>query len=235
MADHPAGYLLDELAAGGGDDETARHLEDCPVCRQYVDRLTAASQRFAAEHDAGAFADEILARQDRTNGTRWGISMAIAVPVVAAIAAGVFFWIHPASGPNVPAPSAVALAPTEPTGVRFKGAPQLAVIREREGQQLRMSVDAGIRAQDRLRVEISLDAPTLIEIGVLSTDGSWATLQPAQMLTAGTHYSSQAVKFDDAPSDGWVIAGSPDAVQRARDTHEFRDVAVVPLRVERTP
>ena len=156
------------------------------------------------------------------------------LPIVAA-AAAIFLVARPqTAAPPAPIALATTSATTaDPTGVRFKGKPQIAVVRERDGGQARLGIDAGIRAWDRLRVEISVDAPTTLEVGVLSEDGAWVTLLPAKMLTPGTHFSPKAVRFDDAPTAGWIIAGSPEQVEHARQSREFDDVAVVRLHVEK--
>jgi hypothetical protein len=49
------------------------------------------------------------------------------------------------------------------------------------------------------------------------------------LLDAGTHFSEQAARFDDEPTDGWVLAGAPEDVERARRTREFLGVAVLPI------
>ena len=135
-----------------------------------------------------------------------------------------------ATGALLAEPSA---QPADTSTVRFKGKPQIAVVRERDGKQDRLGVDVGIRPWDRLRVEVSVDTASTVEVGVLSEEGAWVTLMAPKMLTPGTHFTEQAVRFDDAPSDGWVLAGPPDAVRRARTTKQFEGVAVMKLHVEK--
>jgi hypothetical protein len=233
MPEHPASYLLEEVAAGVGDEQTSQHVEQCEACRAYVTKLEAGAADFAQQlPSAEQFADGVVERS-KSSGKRAWIAAGAALSLVAA-AAVLFLVLRPPEatvGPVAMATTTTDMA--DATGVRFKGAPQIAVIRERDGQQQRLSVEAGIRAKDRLRVEISVDAPTMVEVGVLSEDGAWVALLPAKQLTPGTHFSPQAVRFDEAPSNGWVIAGSPEAVDRARKTKRFEGVTVIPLHVEK--
>lgn len=232
MPDHPASYLLEEVAAGVGDEQTSQHVEQCEACRAYVAKLEAGAAAFAEKLPCPeVFADGVVERSKRSGKRAW-IAAGAAVSLVAA-AAVLFLVLRPPEATVGPVAMATTTDTADATGVRFKGAPQIAVIRERDEQQLRLGVEAGIRAWDRLRVEISVDAPTLIEVGVLSEDGAWVTLLPAKELTPGTHFTPQAVRFDDAPSNGWVIAGSPEAVDRARKTKHFEGVTVIPLHVEK--
>lgn len=230
MADHPPSYLLEELAAGVEDEATARHVQRCEACRAYVDRLRQAAAEFEEQGlTAGDFADQVAAR----TGSSWaGVRVAGGALALVAAAALLFFIFRPTHEPQRPLAMNSATETSEPAPVRFKGAAQLAVIRLRDGGQERLSAEAGVRAWDRLRVEISVDAPGTVEVGVLSKDGAWVTLLPATMLEPGTHLTPQAVRFDESPSAGWIIAGPPDAVQRARTTRRFEGVAVMPLHPE---
>lgn len=236
MDDHPPSYLLEEVAAGAGDSQTEKHVGRCEACREYVARMRRAADEFAAtEPSAEQFADRVAAggRASRRSGL---IAVGSAVALIAA-AAAVFMILRPAEEPvgqvaMVTATSTATNVLDDPEGVRFKGAPQLAVVRERGGQQERLSAQAGIRPWDRLRVEVSVDALTLLEVGVLSENGEWVTLLPPTKLAPGTHLTPQAVRFDDRPSSGWVLAGTPEAVLRARTTKVFDGVAVMRLHVE---
>ena len=232
MADHPASYLLEELAAGGRDEATALHVEQCGACRSYVERLRRGATDFAETSlPPLQFADAVAKRSTKSDRRAWyGLA---AGACLAAAAAGAFLLVRPPVPSNGPVAMATSPETAEPTGVRFKGRPQIVVIREREGSQERLGADVGLRAWDRLRVEISVDDAATFEVGVLSEDGAWVTLLPPTMLTPGTHLTPQSVRFDDAPTAGWVLAGAPDAVDVARRTRSFEAVTVLPLHVER--
>jgi hypothetical protein len=236
MGEHPAQYRLEELAAGGGDEQAARHVASCERCRGYVQRLQQASASFVHREQAEAFADAVLARTASRPSGSWRRVVAVTVPVLAA-AAAVALLATPDDAPpeRVPGSGPLAQRSTHEPAVRFKGRLQLAVVRQRDGDQRRLRVDAGIRAGDRLRAEVSLDRAMTVEVGVLDVEGAWVTLMPPQMLPPGTHYSPHAVRFDDAPSDAWVIAGTPQAVDQARRTRRLENVTVVPLAVEPPP
>ncbi len=233
MSEHPPSFLLEELAAGAGDDETTRHVERCEACRGYVNKLKQAAQQFAQiELTPDAFAD-CVARSSNASSKRGWIAAASAAGLVAAAAAILLTFRSMDPAPAPIAMNTVSAQSTGPTTVRFKGTPQIAVVRERDGRQDRLGVDVHIRPWDRLRVEVSVDAASMVEVGVLSTDGAWVTLMAPKMLEPGTYFSPQAVRFDDAPSDGWIIAGSPNAVQEVRRTKQLKGVAVMQLRAEK--
>jgi len=231
MSDHPPSYLLEELAAGVADESTKRHVDRCDACAAYVERLREGAAEFADQGPtAFEFADQVAARTGAPGRGMWVGGAALAL---VAAAAATFFLVRPADepmGPVAMAPSATETAGSPST--RFKGAPQLAVIRQRDGGQERLSAEAGVRAWDGFRVEVSVDAPTMLEVGVLSDDRTWVTLLPAKMLSPGTHLTPQALRFDNEPGDAWIIAGPPEAVERARKSRSFEGVRVLPLHVE---
>lgn len=61
--------------------------------------------------------------------------------------------------------------------------------------------------------------------GLLGKDGSWLVLLTPALLEAGTHFSERSARFDDAPTEGWILAGEPQTVEGARATHDFSQVA----------
>ena len=124
-------------------------------------------------------------------------------------------------------------APEVPSATsRFKGGIGLAVVRERSGAQERVAGAVRVRPGDRLRIEVSLDQEQPIVAGILDADGTWAPLLVPTTLEAGTHFSDQAARFDASFTEGWVIAGPPDDVARARTTRDLHGVTVVPVQRE---
>ena len=59
---------------------------------------------------------------------------------------------------------------------RFKGGPQVAVIRERGKDQARFSSTVRVRPGDRIRLEVALDREQAILGGVLADDAQWLDL-----------------------------------------------------------
>jgi hypothetical protein len=146
------------------------------------------------------------------------------LPALAA-AAGIalfFFLRKPVETPVAPIASET----------RFKGAVQLAVIRERDGRQERLTSDLRIKAGDRLRVEIGVDGSRPVAAGILGKDGSWLVLLAPAMLEAGTHFSERSAKVDERPTEGWILAGDPEAVERARMSRAWEGVTVLPIAVD---
>ena len=115
---------------------------------------------------------------------------------------------------------------------QFKGGPQVAVIRERGGQQARFSGAVRVRPGDRVRVEVALDREQAILGAVLGDDGTYLELMPESLRGPGTHFSEKSAKFDDAPTRGTILIGTRDAVARARATHLLDGVTTVRIEWE---
>lgn len=147
-----------------------------------------------------------------------------------AIAAAAFFVLRPDPTSDPTAPTAGAEAT-----FRLKGPPLLAVVREREGAQTRFTGTVAVAPNDRLRLELTVDRPGTYESGLLGEDGSWIVLLAPTMLDPGAHFSERAARIDDHPSPGWLLAGSPADVARARATRDFSGLAIVPVQITKQP
>ena len=80
---------------------------------------------------------------------------------------------------------------------------------------------------DRLRVEVALDREQTILAAVMGEDASWLELMPDGVRPPGTHFSERSARVDASPLRGTILVGAPGAVQRARQTKRFDDVATV--------
>jgi hypothetical protein len=58
-------------------------------------------------------------------------------------------------------------------------------------------------------------------------------LETPVALSAGTHYSDLAARFDDTPTDAILLVGSPSDVEQARKSRNFD--GVVAWRVTSSP
>ena len=148
----------------------------------------------------------------------------------------ILWWKLGGEPTNAPAPVAIADPPisaqasAQEPETTFKGGVQVAVVRERAGEQERFTSGLGIRGGDRLRIEVALDRPRTILAGVLAADGTWLDLMPEGTRTAGTHFSEQAARFDDEPMRGWILVGPPDAIAASRAARApSRGVVAMPL------
>jgi hypothetical protein len=115
---------------------------------------------------------------------------------------------------------------------RFKGGVSVAVVRERDGAQERMVGEMGVRANDRVRVEVSVDRSQPISAAILEDDGTFTMLLAPAMLDRGTHYSERAARFDERPTHGVILVGEPSAVERAHTTRNFDGLTVIKLHPE---
>jgi hypothetical protein len=212
--EHPPAWALDAVAAGDAPGSLEPHLGSCEACRQYVEGSRREAAAFRAQADAPAFLAKVAARAPvRPAPRRATRALWVAAP---ALAAAVALVAWPSRTPSV-------LAPTS-AGEHFKGGLTLAVIRERDGRQERLTAPFEVEPGDRIRVEVGVDHDRPVAAGLLSADGTWASLLSAAPLGPGTHYSELAARFDDQPTDAILIVGEPADVDRARQTRNFVDV-----------
>jgi predicted anti-sigma-YlaC factor YlaD len=237
MMAHPPSFRLDGHVAGDHDASVEAHLETCESCRAYVEALAKPAAAFAtrAEDDAPAFVARIEQRQAEPEIAHprvprvipWQKLAAraawIATPLLAAAAALLVVRGSTPQGELRPAQA------DDTFGTRFKGNVQLSIIRDRRGEQTRVSGMVSVLPGDRLRVEVGIDGEQPIVVGMLGNDGTWIVLLAPTLLQAGTHLSERSARFDDAPTEGVLLAGHPEAVERARMTRVFDRVTVVPV------
>jgi predicted anti-sigma-YlaC factor YlaD len=250
--EHPALARLDAFAAEvPGADGVEAHVARCAACRAYVDETREAAKAFRTEANADAFVARLREEEAKRTPTEVraegaadspkgrltasaskprrersvGKIVGIVVPAVA-MAAAIAFLVRGQGGIS---PSVL---PDEPA-LRFKGKVGVAVVRDRAGDQERLTLEVPVRPGDRIRVEVGVADTRPIVAGVLGKDGSWLALVVPTLLEAGTYLSPKSARFDDAPTEGWIVAGAPDAVERAKVTRVFDDVTAIPIVVER--
>jgi hypothetical protein len=135
------------------------------------------------------------------------------------------------------APTATAAATTAGTTAesRFKGGLVVAVVRERAGRQERLAGPFQVRADDRVRIEVSTDHDGPLAGGLLTDAGEWTALLAPVALEAGTHYSELAARFDASPTFATLLVGPPGDVERARATRDFAGLVAWRVTSEVTP
>jgi hypothetical protein len=224
MSAHPSNYKLEGHAAGDHDPEVAQHLVACEPCRTYVERSVKAGEADPVPLPAFLTANGAASRPDRPVRGRV-VRLALGIAPLAAAAAFALFMHHPAIDPGAKeTPGAYA--------TQFKGGLQLAVIRDREGDQERFAARVPVRAHDRLRVEVAIDRERPVTVGLLAEDGSWLTLLAPALLGPGAHFSERAASVDEHPTNGVILAGEPAAIERARATRIFDDVTAMTVSAE---
>ncbi len=229
MNDHPPNDRIEAVAAGDRDGGVEAHLASCEACRAYVSRLEEAAVTFRKEAEDGVFLARLEAARavpsvpKIRSAKRWANAIYLGAPLLAA-AAAFLVWMRP-DVHHVERPGTFS-------ATRLKGVVGLAVVRERSGSQERFTGEVPVRAGDRLRVEVDLDRPLPIAGGMLGSDGEWVPLFSPSILEPGLHFSDQSVRFDDRPTDGWVLVGDASAVERARTTQSLADVVALRVRLE---
>jgi len=245
---HPSSLDLEAFACGEHEDGVSGHLDLCDACRAFVERVkgvvkagpkfdfkkalaarTETPARVVSISDAPKKAHQSTPKKNVRNAL-W-----VLVPLVAA-AALLVFVLRPKEELAKTAPSAtpsLTVAQRDPDPeTTFKGMLQVAVIRERNGEQARFTGTVKVRAGDRLRVEVALDRDQAILGGVLGEDGSYLELMPGNVRGAGTHFSEISARVDSTPTRGTILIGAPDAVARARETKIFEGVSVIRVEIE---
>ncbi len=181
-------------------------------------------------NDVGAEASRVSSIADARAKRARVFNFVYAVIPLALVAAA-FFVLRPS---GTPGPDGFPTASTEAT-MRLKGPPVLAVVRERQGNQERFTSAIAVAPDDRLRLELTVDREGMYEAGLLGEDGSWLMLLSPTMLTPGAHFSEKAAHLDDTPTPGWLLAGPPEDVARARATRDFSGLAILAVKVAPSP
>ena len=198
---HPSSLDLEAFACGEEISPVTSHLGACDDCRAFVTNLRALPPPRAVD----------VRRLVRTELRRkvWATT-SIAVPLAAA-AVLLLFLRTPTTAGEIPTPiptaePSAAAAPFEP-GTSFKGRRQVAVIRERDGEQQRFTDRVRVREGDRLRVEVAIDREQAILAAVVGEDGSYLEMMPSAVRAPGTHYSEKSARVSGPPSNGKIVVG----------------------------
>jgi len=216
---HPSPLQLDELHAGKDDATVAAHVASCRACADYVAALAREREALQAEWPSQVFMRRLAARAAaKPRWPRWSRWL-VAIPVMAAAAVALLVGLQPASFDTV--------------RLKGGGSVALALIALRDGVQERNAPAFTMRPGDQLRIELTLTERRVISVGVLEDTGGFLPLVEAATLDAGLHVLEPALRVDSHPTASTVIAGSPDAVQRAITTRDL--LAVVTLRLNAQP
>lgn len=218
----PPAFLANLEAFATSPAEELPGQETGPTAARAVG--TPAEERPAAEGARVTRLADARAKRERV------LSFAYAALPLALVAAALFI-LRPTSTPS---PDGFPTTPTEST-MRLKGPPVLAVVRHRHGAQERFTSTIAVAPDDRLRLELTVDREGMYEAGLLGEDGSWLVLLSPTMLTPGAHFSEKAAHLDDKPTPGWLVAGPPEDVARARRTREFTGLAILAVKVAPSP
>ena len=252
---HPSSIDLEAFACGETTASVSGHLDDCAACAAFVERLRGA----LSAGPSRAKAEETVARAARrepgphpacaesvarTSARRawWGRTASVIAVPLAVAAALLLFLKSPGSPGLLPGPSSAPQPTSEPTTAQttapdttFKGGIQVAVIRERAGEQVRFTGTVRVRPGDRLRVEVALDREQAILAAVLGDDASWLELMSEGVRQPGTHFSEKAARVDASPLRGTILVGSPDVVAQARQRLDATKVATIRVEWETAP
>lgn len=196
---HPIAFVLERLAV---DDlpvdeaaATRAHVAACDECRAYVESLGALSARRLAEVPPAAFVCKLVER--RRVGRR-RIVAAVTTGAAALLAASLILWLPRA-------------------GMRIKGG-GFAIERQRDGVTTRVGSDATVRAGDRLRVIVTLAAPTTVDAWFVGVDGRVDALVDAPVAAAAGERPLPGSVTVDAPCvDGSIVVATGDDASPATE------------------
>jgi hypothetical protein len=216
---HPNSLDLEAFAVGEETESVKTHLVDCADCRAFVEKL-------------GGLAPVPMPKPAPKPLRLMSFPIKGASILVPLAAAALFFFVlrRPPTA-DIVGPVSTASHQTVDPETTFKGGIQVAIVRDRGGNQQRYVQNATIRPGDRLRVEVALDREQAILAGVLGDDDSWLVLMEGTR-SPGTHFSEKSARVDETPLRGTVIVGSPEAVDLARKTRDFKGVKALRLEWE---
>lgn len=207
---HPNSLDLEAFACGDEIAGIGGHVDVCDACRAFVERL----------RDLPIPKIELPSASVTPLFQKKNLA-AIALPLAAAAILVLVLRDKNPVGDVAPAPTAmptesrVLMATAEPS-TSFKGVRQVAVVRERGGEQKRFTGRVPVKEGDRLRVEVAIDREQTIVAGVLGEDGSYLELMPAVVRRAGTHYSEKSARVSSPPSNGTILVGTEEQIARAK-------------------
>ncbi len=220
---HPNSLSLEAFACGEQRDTVADHLRECGVCTAFVERLRGALSAGPSRARAEAAVAKVAARTtprpaENAARRRWfATASVLAVPLAAA---AVLLLLVRTPGTRETSPTILpptVVAPSDPSPeTTFKGGVQVAVVRERGGQQARFTGKVTVRPGDRLRVEVALDREQAILAALMGDDASWLELMSGETRRPGTHFSDRSARVDASPMNATLLVGTPEAVARAR-------------------
>lgn len=240
---HPDSVHLDALALGGDDAravpaEAREHVTTCASCKKYVSELRreisvapSLSRGSLPSPSSRALLDVSSSPPPPRSAV---VRKLFTIGPILAAAAAMLLYFRLQGGPAADPSGTVPTPSVSQAEVHFKGGLPMAVVRERAGVQSRHTHTVDVQAGDRLRIEVALDTARPIAAGILDDTGSYTSLLAPSLLDPGTHYSDRAARIDEHPTAGWVLAGEPEALQRARVSHDWSEIAAMPIRVEAT-
>jgi hypothetical protein len=226
---HPNSLDLEAFSCGDVIESVTKHLDGCAACSAYVAKLRAV---VAPPKDEARRRVERAARVSR-NRTIMAAST-VAVPLAAA-AVILLVMRTPEPASKAPEPFAQNTGNLTDPETAFKGGVQIAVIRERAGEQKRFTSKVSVKPGDRLRVEVALDRSETILGAVIGEDGSYLELMRSESRDRGTHLSERSARIDANVTRGVIVVGTPDAVTRARSTKRMDGVSVIRVDWEGVP
>lgn len=208
---HPNSIDLEAFACGEEIAGVSGHVDACEACRSFVDRARALPVPKIEVPWTSASVTPLFRKKNLA---------AVALPLAAAAILVVVLRERKPVGDTAIAPAAstterIVMATSEPS-TSFKGVRQVAVIRERDGEQKRFTGRVPVKEGDRLRVEVAIDREQTIVAGVLSEDGSYLELMPPVVRPTGTHYSETSARVSAPPSNGTILVGTEEQVARAK-------------------
>lgn len=217
MSDCPNGLDLDEWSIEQLPGSLADHIAGCEKCTAYIQRLASEQATFLAQESPEAFVHRpaIAAELNRPEVHRrpfWTRFTFGALASLATAAVALFVMLDRGK----PTPERLPLPGSTPDIVRMKGQMALSVVLKRDGKQTRYHGAIQVRPHDEIRVELTTSQETSLTVGIRTDDGEWMPLREGFQSAAGTGpVHDDAIVFDNTPTRGWIIAGTPDAVASA--------------------
>lgn len=229
MSLHPSELVLERLSVNDlsreAREETERHVVDCLSCRQFLGELEGEKKERLREVPPATFMADVVRRQKREDRQARGRLLSIVTGAMLAAAAMVVVIPRLRDTPRQGGPGRTGEVRTDQ--VRFKGGTGVTVHRRRENAVTTLPAEARIRAGDGLRVVVTLDRATTVDVWFVDGQGRVDRLleSGAMELPPGQHALPGSAIVNNPCVDLWLVVATGETATTLTETEVRQRVA----------
>jgi hypothetical protein len=234
MSLHPSELVLERLSVNDLPrevrEETERHVGDCLSCRQFLGELEAEKRERLREVPPEMFMANLARRRKREEQRSRGRLMTIVAGAMLAAAAMVVVIprLRETPGPGGQVRTDEGRGDEVRTDqVRLKGGVGVMVHRRRDDAVTALPAEARVRAGDGLRVVVTLDRATVVDVWFVDRQGRVDRLfeSGAIELSPGQHALPGSAIVNDPCVDLWLVVATGEAATTLTEA-EIRKLVV---------
>lgn len=236
MSLHPSELVLERLSVNDLPremrEETERHVADCLSCRQFLGELEVEKKARLREVPPALFMANMERRQKRQERQSRGRLLSIVAGAMLAAAAMVVVIPRLRDTPGQGGPVRVDKARTDEgrtDQVRLKGSTGVTVHRRRDNAVTVLPAVARVRAGDGLRVVVTLDRPTAVDVWFVDRQGRVDRLLESGRieLPPGQHPLPGSAIVNNPCVDLWLVVATGESASSLTETEVRQRVARV--------